>query len=59
MSSDFTAVMIPDGLTACPSPLEAVTTSSPAKSADPGLIRLLIADACLASIDTILPARTR
>ena len=48
-----------DGFFLTSSPVMVSTTSSPAKSLEFGFIKLLIADACLASTETILPARSK
>ncbi|MNG22147.1 hypothetical protein D3C84_1066030 [compost metagenome] len=48
-----------DGSFASSNPVDIFTISSPAKSFEFGLIKLLIADACLASTETIFPANNR
>ena len=48
-----------EGSLATSKPVEVFTISSPAKSLEFGLIKLLIAEACLASTETIFPANNR
>ena len=48
-----------DGFFTVSNPLLTFTISSPAKSLELGLIKLLIADACLASTETIVPANNK
>ena len=48
-----------EGFLTTSSPVLGSTTSSPAKSLEFGLIKLLIAEACRASTETILPANNR
>ena len=48
-----------EGSLATSNPVDALTISSPAKSLELGLIKLLIAEACLASTETIFPANNK
>ena len=48
-----------EGFCAKSNPVVVLIISSPAKSAEFGLIKLRIAEACLASTDTIFPANSK
>ncbi|MNY33199.1 hypothetical protein D3C86_1674630 [compost metagenome] len=48
-----------DGSLATSNPVEVLIISSPAKSFEFGLIKLLMAEACLASTETIFPANNK